>query len=400
MLFQRFLLSLVFFLGVVSAHAETVRLPSELKGWPWHESTILAAVSFPSVKSGKEIFIRHPEKKESPMKMNLWRAKASPRGLYIVIPGTGSDANSGTANLLAQKLSAEGFDALVAANPFSRSFQKSFSSDGLIGFPQKDADDLVVMVHQAYRAYVTRYGRPLQVRMIGYSLGATYVGALGGKKLGFPVSQYVLLNPPVRFGYAMEQLDRMMREARNDDEFSLMKLIGDVIPLFKIAETGITTEILPELRARLRRPEYANSHIIGASFGIDLMSITLGLKKSKHFAGRENQVRMNGRALRMSFERYLGLVGIAISNSGYPGFRNGTFESMVDQVDLKNIMAGNKNKSKTIIITNEDDFLIQKKDLKTVSGLGVKSVYIFDGGGHCGNYWTKSFGGLLTKVAR
>lgn len=373
----------------VSASAH-VRLVSELKNWSWHEATLLGGVSAPTKDLGSFLPIaRVPG--APPLELRAWKSNhhGSPKGLYLIIPGTGAGARSGSANLLAELAAAKGYDAIVMVNPFSADFQARWSSDGLIGFPQRDLRDVQLMVRAAYQAYVRRNGPPAQVRIMGFSLGATYTALLSQTDLGFKVSRFILLNPPVDFSYAMAELDQMMRDARNDDRFGLFTLLGQMLPFFRAAADGLSVTLLPKIREFTRRNEFENRNVIGASFGLTLMQVTNGLKATAPFSSMEQRARMNQRLLHMDFERYAGLVGVALGRA--PEIRGRTFEKLKQEMHLSRIFANGRRLRDIVIVTNEDDFLVRNRDLRWLETAGFREVYSFEGGGHCGNYWTPSF---------
>lgn len=372
-------------------------LPSGLKDLSPHESTILAGVTNPSsdryvpltiYKPGRDIF----------MEARLWRSAKPTKGLFIVMPGTGGDASSGTANSLAEFISKNRFDALVVANPFSSSFQSSFSSDGLVGFPQKDLLDAEQMIEQTVRVYSQLYTPPSKVNFIGFSLGGTYSVLLSNSDFSFDVGTFIALNPPVDFGNAISAIDDLLRTVKATSRLSLLRLIPELFPLYRETRGGLSFDLIPILRKMIVSDDYRDKQTIGAAFDLNLMDIVNGLHSTETFSSREWHVRLTQRTTRMTFQGYLGLVGIPLSNR--QEFYGRTFDSIIADMDLPGLIVSSKRKSRLYVIHNADDFLLRAGDLEKIDPLLPQRMFVFDGGGHCGNYWTPNFQKVLKGILK
>ncbi len=371
-------------------------LPSELEGWRWYQSTLLGAFAKPFVDRAIVLDIPVPGSSKR-LAVRVWRVQGSaPKGLFLILPGTGGNSASSNSNLLAEEVNALGYDAIVLANPFTPDFQSTFSSDGLIGFPRRDIVDTVTMMEAAVDSYTHYYGKYKSLNLMGYSLGALYTVLAAGQESSLTFHKLIALNPPIDLQYAMDQLDGMIRLAINDP-FSAPRMLGDLFRIFQKTKGGVLIEKILELKQLVPADEAVGREAIGKIFQNNLIEITRGLfSTSTVFSTQYRKRQIEAKMRSITFAQYLGYAGIGISQNAEPVRK--TFAAMVKDINLNGILAALPSTKKIYVITNNDDFLSTPAELKRLGDILHGNLHVFNAGGHCGNYWAPSFKKVLAGI--
>lgn len=391
-------MKLIFTLAVSLLHTQSAHafqaMRSELHQLHWQQSTLLAGFTAPMKESFETIQLDAGQGKT--LAARLWKTDAASRGLYFVIAGTGSNGQSGLASRLAELLTALNYDAIVVANPFSSAFQKSFSSDGVVGFPEKDTTDAVAMLRAAKADYVTKYGQPRETNILGYSLGGLFAPLSALNAGDLHIKKVIALDPPVDFEYAIKQVDQMIAHLL-DHEVALPSLAKDLLRVFRLAPRGLFADNSAAVLSALPQDDDENEQIIGMSFFPALQKIESNLASTWAFSAPEKRSQLHRLHSSITFMRYTGLVSIPLTRARrYAGL---TLSQVLARVDLRTVLRQNPNlAAKTYVITNRDDLLVNDSMLDDLDALLPGHIRVFEAGGHCGNYWTPSFANQLAEI--
>lgn len=374
-------------------------IPSETDSLAWHQSTVLGAFATPSRSNFIELKVPSPRQGRG-LPLRIWKSQERPLGLVVLIPGTGANSDSVQAAGLASTLISQNYDVLIVANPFSRDFQRTFSRDFLVGFPQNDSPQVFQMVEESYKAYVKYRGKPKAVFLAGISLGGTYALRFASMPTNFKIEKYIAINPPVTFANAISRIDDSIRASLNDGEVSFLEIVFDnLIPLVDLAWVRkIPLEIanLNLFKVHVSPVEKVNMAIIGASFQNGLKSIAKGLFEADIYGIHEKRV-LERTLSSMTFSRYMGLAGIAIDDDS---IRRHSFESLINEGNLDVQISRAPDRRKLYVIHSADDFLLLPGDLKVIESYLGSHLQVLRSGGHCGALWTKAFGRSIIKILR
>ena len=390
-------MKLIFALAVSLFHSQTAHsyqtMRSELHKLHWQQSTLLAGFTAPTADSAESIFAVAASGKR--LQINLWKTDGASRGLYFVIPGTGSSGKSKLANRLAQMLTELNYDAIVLANPFSAAFQTSFSSDGIVGLPEKDAVDEVAMMKAALTSYAEEYGHPRELNVVGFSLGGLFA-PLTARGNAMRFNKVIALDPPIDFGYAIKQVDLMIGKMR-EHPVRLPGLLRDLLGIFRLAPHGVRDDNSAGVLEALPQDDEENEQLIGMSFLPALQKITANLAHTWAFSSPEKQAQLRQIHKSVTFAEYTGLISIPLSRDRrYTGL---SVSQILNRVDFRTILRQNPDvAAKTYVITNRDDLLVTDSQLSDLDSVIPGRLNVFDAGGHCGNYWTKSFASQFTRI--
>jgi pimeloyl-ACP methyl ester carboxylesterase len=374
------------------AHAYQV-LRSELHQLHWQQTTLLAGFTAPSEETYEKLDVVSANGKK--VSLHLWKTDGASRGLYFVIPGTGSGGKSRLANRLAQMLTGLNYDAVVIANPFSDNFQVSFSSDGLVGLPEKDATDAVAMMKTIQASYAAEYGQPREINVVGFSLGGLFA-PLTARNISLHINRVIALDPPIDFNFAIKQVDRMIAKMLEKPR-TLAALARDLLGIFRLAPHGLYEDNSARVLSALPQDDDENEQLIGMAFFPSLQKITSNLANTWAFNTPEKAEQLRSIRSTVTFSQYTGLVAAPLSRDRrYAGL---TVPQILKRIDLRAVLRGNPDvASRTYVITNRDDLLVTDSMLSDLDAIIPGRLTVFDAGGHCGNYWTKSFLSQFTKI--
>ncbi len=375
-----------------------VLLPSETDTLSWHQATVLSVFASPHKARYVKVEVASPREK---LPIHIWRTEKKAKGLVMLIPGTGANSNSSQAAIVADLLASEGFDTVIVADPFSPDFQRSFSKDRAVGFPHNDSPQTITMLEQSYLEYVKRHGTPAKIHLMGISLGGMYAHRLASMKSKLKFDRFIAINPPVDLGYAIEKIDQSIRVRLDTAQFSLREVvINNLLPVADmtwIRGLKLTEQTILEAKALLSDSEETNMGLIGASFQIDLIAITLGLRKSSAYTENYQKRRLERQLTSMTFTKYMGLASAAIDPKGVQGRR---FVDLMNDADLRLAIEAAPNRDKLYMITSNDDFLLQPGDLSDIYGLLGSRLQVLKSGGHCGELWTEGFKAALKTTLK
>lgn len=386
---MRIIALLLLFSSVCSA---STLLSSSLDGISWPRATVLAGFSKPTQALAEVRLLPAPQ--PTPLPIRIWSALKPRHELFILIPGTGGDSSSSNANLLAEILTDNGYDVLIVANPFSSDFQKSFSADGAIGFPQRDLPAVVDMIQRSVSFFALQKGTTKKVHLLGYSLGATY--ALLLKQAFVPGSfGYVLaLHPPVDFHYGIAQIDSLIQRTYTDPSSRSIVTKG-LLEYLHYFKKGVTDDTVNSFLAHIKPQDQIDQEIIGASFGQSLRTIAgqyIELRNLPLWQKRQMKAKLSF----MTFDRFLGWSGIYLSNQGrLPPL---AFSKLEAQMNFDFLLSKENSTKGLYVIHAQDDLLIKSGDLNKLGPLLGDHLFVFKSGGHCGEFYSDAFKSLIRDL--
>lgn len=408
---KKMILSLLIAFVASNANAYDL-ISSELVGVPWYQSTVMGAYAKPKTSKYFNLAVypkvaRYLKPKDNPgadqnlevisyLRAHVWRtSKSEIKGLYIVIPGTGATATASAANLLAEQVTQLGYDAVVVTNPFSTDFQETFSSDGFVGFPQKDIKDTVEMVESAVDAYRSYYGEPKEINVTGYSLGALYTVMLADSNISYKLNKFIALNPPFEFLYDMNRLDTMIKipgYGRNE----IIDIIKKLIRVFTKTISGLTKELIGEIKTTLPTDQKSNEKIIGTSFRFSMEGVINNIISHDFVRDYDSRKEIFRITRDTSFARYSLVLRDYLVEEGK--LENLSVSELAAKNNLLTVLKKSKRLKDIYFVSNEDDFLLQAGDLNDLEKVVGDKLHVFEAGGHCGNYWTPSFQNLFKEL--
>lgn len=379
-------ISIIFAVAYTGFAGAATLVRSEMKNWRWDQSTILAGFIHPTLDRSQLLALYSA----SPTRATYARVWLSERkvskGLYLILPGTGSNADSPAGGAIAEQIAKNGFDAIVLPSPFSEEFQRTFSSDGAIGIPQRDLPRVLEMLESAIQEFQVYYHRPREVSLIGYSLGGMYAALIEASRMSAGFHRIIALSPPLSFRHAILAIDDLIRLSQQR-HMSVLRTMRELFHVMGETREGITLADMKSIKEWIGTDEFLNRQIIGKSFQISLKEI---VERESAF------VTTVSTSTDISFSRYMAwLDERLIRRTRLKAY--GLAQLLAD-LDFDHFEKTIRSDERFYLITATDDFLNSAQMLRAADQTLGGRLIVFDKGGHCGYLWTPSFHHVLQKI--
>ncbi len=311
--------------------------------------------------------------------------------LAFLMPGTGGDAEEDGLQFLAQQLYKNGYHVITISNPFSWQFSLGVSRTGVVGYVPEDLKDLTNLLEHLQNKLKSEGVLISSYNIVGYSLGAAYVGFLAVQEQKNPqlqINKFVLLNPPLNFAKNLAHIEKFYALGKNVSSESKGLIKAKIIDVgLRYLENPKATPIT-EIGNQLGLSDNALKWVISDTFRSSLAEVLftsqnvhdLGLLEtppdSKNISEREAEAKL------FSFFDYMRLVVKPTLA------KNISEEQMLEQNSLKSITTELRKNKRIFIFHNQDDFLFEPEDLQWIQNtVGDDRSFIYPHGGHMGNTW-------------
>jgi hypothetical protein len=316
--------------------------------------------------------------------------------LMFVLPGTGGNAQGGSALFLAEQYFKMGYHTVTVDNPFYWGFAVSSSRSGLPGYAPRDAADLyrgLQKIIQQLKA--DRDIRPKAYSITGYSLGALqslFLQRLDQQEQRFNFSKVLLINPPADLLYSVKSLDRLYTEGSS---MSAKRKKALMYRIFTVGEKYLNSDadfqnpqFVEKVYNELRLSNQDMAYLIGQSFRETVRDVVFASQQVKDLGilkVRATRNRQNARweeAMTVSFSDYM-------SKFLYPQLakERGTDYTIQDlnaESSIYQFGEAIKASNNTFLITTADDMIVQPQDIAWFKEQFGNRAIIFPYGGHCG----------------
>jgi ABC-type transporter lipoprotein component MlaA len=338
------------------------------------------------------------------------RMQKEPAPLVFLVPGLGSHRLGSASAALAEMVWSRGFSVAIVSSTLHPEFIERAGSHPVPGHAPADAADVRLALEAVARDLESRYGGRIRERVyLGYSLGAFHGFFIAAEQRrqqnDVAFDRFLLLDPPVRLLYGMEQLDRFyevplaapepdaevrrillkaVKTAKQQHEARLG--LGSYSRIESVELGGGTITPSMELPFTKREAEF----LIGLAFRRSLQAM-LWASQERTDLGVLLTPRHRMRRLPAyleiadySFEMYLHAFLLP-----YYRDRLGTIssaEELIAMNDLHAIADDLRDHSGLRVFANRNDFLTSDEDVDWLrSLLGSERVRFFPRGGHLGN---------------
>jgi hypothetical protein len=133
-----------------------------------------------------------------------------PAPLLFILPGFGANPYFGVSPYLAELFYREGFHVVILPSPLSWNFALAASRSGAPGYAPEDAHDLYDVMQKTLATLRMRHNlTPAEIYFLGFSLGGlegAYLSVLDDQEKKIGIARYLLVNPPIDPGYAVEKI--------------------------------------------------------------------------------------------------------------------------------------------------------------------------------------------------
>ena len=321
--------------------------------------------------------------------------------LIFVVAGTGSGFNSDTMLGLQSAFYRAGFHVISISSPTHANFITTASSTCMPGILKEDALDLYRVMKKAW----TEVRTDIQVSdfyLTGYSLGGTqaaFVSMLDDEQKAFNFRKVLLINPAVSLYTSTTRMDRMLEDNVPGGMAHIGEFMQDLInKLTQIYRSGSVVKFDHNFLYNIYRsmpepPKDENlAGVIGLAFRFAACNTIFSSDVMTHsgFVVPKNLVLHQSDSLdpylrtllHISYVKYMEELVLPAAQVHDPQL---TRQSLIDSLSLKAIDGYLRETDKIGVMTNEDDFILDKSELDYLRQLFGDRAIIFPHGGHLGN---------------
>lgn len=319
-----------------------------------------------------------------------------PAPLIFVIPGTGSNYNSGKTRFLQKVFHHAGFHVITLNSTFNWRFAAMGSRSERPGIVSEDAEDLYRIMAMIYEA-VSPYVQVTDFHLTGYSLGAVtsaFIARLDEEAHLFDFKKVLLINPPVNVYTSARIFDRFVEENIGQGTDVFFDRLLDKISRYFQYKGGVTidSEFLYDIYRLDPLTQGELKGLIGIAFRFALANIIFTvdllsdqeyvIPKGKNLGIGDSTTPYLKRSLNWRFTDYFEKVLLPYHRSTHPG---DNFEDLFRLLGLKQIAGYLQSASHIGLMHNADDIILGPGDLEFLRDTFQDRAMIYPLGGHCGN---------------
>jgi phospholipid-binding lipoprotein MlaA len=328
----------------------------------------------------------------------------------FLMPGLGTHRLGASSLALAEMAWRRGFSVVIVSNAFCFEFMLRAATTPVPGHAPVDARDvrdaLAAVLEDVQVRHPNRFGR---VAFMGYSLGAFhgfFLAARAKDPDALPFARYVLLDPPVRLAYGLDQLDDFYnaplelppeRRAAEVRRIQRKALHFAEVTFADEASSGATrlgasgaggSSLEPSRELPFDRMEAR--YLIGLSFRRSLQA-TLWISQQREDLGvlRTPRSRLRRTSAYEEISDYSWSEYLYAFVLPYYRDRRHLIESAEDlerQNDLRALAGALRGNPSLRVFANANDFITSDEDVAWLMRvIGRERVSLFPTGGHLGN---------------
>jgi Alpha/beta hydrolase family len=326
-------------------------------------------------------------------------AQRKPAPLAIIISGTGSDANTGKIQILRGALYGAGYHVLTMPSPTFPGFIVAASSTGVAGDFQQDAHDL----YGAMQEIISHLPKKVQITdidVLGYSLGganAAFVKSIDAREGKLKIHRALMINPPVSLFASIGRLDRLFALNIGSSDAAIeqfyRRLYAQLANLYRASErVQMDENFMLSAAAAILKTDAEFSAAIALTFRLDLVDMffigdlyarTGVVTDPKHPPKVGDSLEGIQQSLRLKpFSEYFSKVFAPYYLKTHPG---ATSASLIADNRLNVIGDALRSNGDYYAQTNDDDLILNRRELSWLQDTLGKRIAVYDHGGHLGN---------------
>ncbi|MCS5423222.1 MULTISPECIES: serine/threonine protein kinase [Psychrilyobacter] len=345
--------------------------------------------------------------KTSEIPPNLWylekfkfglMAQDKEAPLIFLLAGTGSKYDSHKMLTMSRILYQNGFSVIMLPTSFDYNFIVSASKNHAPGILGKDSREIYSVMKLALEKVKDKI-QYKEIYVTGYSLGGTtalVLGEIDSREKYFNFKRIMAINPTVNLYDSAKLLDEMLdNNIKNEEELDqlLQKIILGIMQYSqKNGTMKIDEAAVYSLFKQLNMTDQELKVLIGAAFrfiAIDVNYISDLMTKSGVFTDPNKKIKkfqsMSGyyKAINYSnFQDYIEKIGFKTYKKLD---KNLTMEEITEESSLKTVETYLKDSENVMVVTNEDEVILTKDNLKYLKKIMGSRIKVYPYGGHCGN---------------
>lgn len=332
--------------------------------------------------------------------------------LIFVIAGTGGRFNSPKVRFLQQLFYSAGYHTVGVSSPTHFNSIVSLSKHGISGYVPYDVEDLYTLMRWV-KQDVEKTAKVSGYSVTGYSLGGLHSAFLAKRDQAdkvFNFQKVLLINPPVDLYNSALVFDSWLDETDPNEspQHAVTKFIDSFSEFYRTNHIGrLDSEVLYRFFDGLEASDEELKQIIGVGFRVTASSmiftsdVCLGagyvVPAGKKLETNEPLLPYFSAASRISFEQYFDEFLLPYLQSRESGM---TKEKALAACTLSNLGPFLRNAENVYVIGNEDDPILNERELRYLKEVFGERGAFFPHGGHCGNLQYIGFAQKMLELIR
>lgn len=333
--------------------------------------------------------------------------------LIFVIAGTGARFNSPKVRFLQELFYSAGFHTVGISSPTHYNYLVSLSKHGISGYVPYDVEDLYTLMRWI-KEDVEKTHKVRGYSVTGYSLGGLHSAFLAqrdAKDKVFNFEKVLVINPPVDLYSSALVFDSWLAdqgESEPTPQQSVEKFIESFTEFYRTNHIGrLDSEVLYRFFRTLSATDDELKQLIGVGFRVTASSMIFTSDvclKAGYIVPADKNIETNdpllpyfSAASRVSFEEYFDEFLLPYLQSREGGM---TKEKALANCTLSNLGPFLRGASNVYVIGNDDDPILNERELAYLKDTFGQRGHFFKNGGHCGNLQYIGFAQKLLELVK
>ncbi|WP_300392242.1 serine/threonine protein kinase [Fusobacterium sp.] len=318
--------------------------------------------------------------------------------LVFILSGTGSSSTSLKTELFQRIFYTAGYHVVGVSSTMNTNSVVSLSYEKMPGIILNDGMDIYRAINKI-KKIVEKKAKVSDYYLMGYSLGATHsamVSYIDEIEKDFNFKRVFMVNPAVNLYTSASILDNMLEKSIDNDIRNLFVRINTITDNLTLL-TGKNEDLRKENPEKvLRTLGITDKDLqmgIGLVFRLSAIDINFlsdatnkrGVYVDKEIEKYENMGAYFEKINFASFEDYVKRLAVPYYREQY-GTKM-SLEELKKYTDLKVIEDYLRNTDKIMAVTNRDELILTKENIKYLQDVFKGRIIVYPYGGHCGNMY-------------
>lgn len=329
------------------------------------------------------------------VQLRFWRGQAN-APLVFMIAGLGGSGESSNLDFLAYQFNKKGFHVITLPSAYHWTFALTASQSGYPGASMDDAKDTYRLVQLAVAQMKENNISFGSTALLGISMGAlqaAFLSTLDQKEQRIGFKKTLLINPPVNIFYGIDRLDSFFSERKDLSKEERKSLNTKTTTFFgkSLLRDMKEPDYFLKLSEQLPLNDREKKIIIGQTMREFLGALVFTTQQINDRGVLHGPVAISNPDPRLeeagswSMRDYIQKLLLPVQSEILG--RNQTEEEMAKSSSFLSIENEIKANGNIFLMHNEDDFLIETKQIQYLQNLFGTRMRLYPHGGHLGNLW-------------
>ena len=318
--------------------------------------------------------------------------------LVFILSGTGSSSTSLKTEFFQRIFYTAGYHVVGVSSAMNTNSVVSLSYEKMPGILLNDGMDLYRAINKI-KSILEKKAKISDYYLTGYSLGATHsamISYIDEIEKDFNFKRVFMINPAVNLYTSASILDKMLDDAIDNDMtkfFERVNTITDNLAFLTGRDEDIKNKNPEEILKFLGITDKDLKMGIGLVFrlsAIDINFLTDVSNKREIYVDKkiekyENMGVYFEKIDFADFRSYVKKIAVPYYSERYG--TSMTLEKLKNLTDLKVIENYLRNTDKIMVVTNRDELILTKENIKYLQDVFKGRIIVYPYGGHCGNMY-------------